>query len=99
MKKEAFVELLVKAQIDPQVKSDQELLGIINAALQDLKKDEPVNLVASKTSRSLSFYLASHYLTAPQTVLDVLKVANKEDNKYRGEANTAFIFGNLFGGR
>lgn len=99
MKKEVFVELLVKAQIDPEVKADQELLAIVNAALQDLKKDEPVNLVASKTSRSLSFYLMSHHLTAPQSVLDVLKVANKEDNKYRGEANTAFIFGNLFGGR
>lgn len=98
MKKDDLVLLLVKAQIDPEVKGNQELLAIIEGALADLKRDEPVNLVATKTSASLSSYLLSHHLTAPQTVLNVKKATNKEANKYHGTAYTAMLLGGLFGG-
>lgn len=98
MEKGAFVELLVKAQIDPEVKADTELLSIIKAALADLKKDEPVDLVATKTSASLTTYLLSHHLTAPKTVLDVKAFANKKANNYRGTSYMAMMLGGMFGG-
>lgn len=48
MKKDELTLVLVQAKIDPEVKENPELLTLIEQALADLKKDEPVNLVAVK---------------------------------------------------
>lgn len=99
MKKEAFTELLVKAKIAPEVTADQELLSIINAALAELKKDNPVNLVASRLSRSLTTYLLGHQFKAPKSVIEVHKVAKEMASHYQGTAFSTMILGGLLGGR
>ncbi|MGT2753736.1 bacteriocin immunity protein [Streptococcus ovis] len=99
MKKDQdIVELLYNALLDKEVAKDEELYQICLAAKADLEKNEPENLVFTKLSHSLSWYLMANKYTAPKTITDLAGAVQKTAQRYRSDIALSQILGGLFGG-
>lgn len=93
-----IIALLYDALLDIEVAKDKELYQMCLSAKDDLEKKEPENLVFTKLSQSLSWYLMSHNYTAPKTLMDLAGAVQKTAQHYRGDIAASQLLGGLFGG-
>lgn len=93
-----IVELLYNALLDKEVAKDEELYQICLSAKVDLEKNEPENLVFTKLSQSLSWYLMTNKYSVPKTITDLASAVQKTAQRYRSDIALGQILGGLFGG-
>lgn len=96
VKYEPITEALFNVLLDKEVAADQELYSLCLQAKQDLDKKEPENLVYTKLSKNLSWYLMVHEYKMPKSATAVAQAIQKVEQTYRGQAATALMLGNAF---
>lgn len=69
---------------NPEIERDTEIRGNLLKFTRQLENGDNYKLICVRLSNYISFYLASHWLRAPQALLDLAQVIKDDADEYRG---------------
>lgn len=93
-----IIDQLYNALLDKEVAGQPELYGICLQAKKELEQKEPENLVFTRFSRSLSWYLLCHKYQAPKSIIELAMAVEKIAQEYRSQVAWSQLLGSLFSG-
>jgi len=94
--KELFNEI-IKTCANPEIERDIEIRSRLLRLSRQLENGTNYKLVCVRLSNYISFYLASHWLRAPQALLDLARTISDDADNYRGATSDSVWVDGILG--